>query len=75
MLRKTNSLVIYIDESEINEKIEASTIASHRTIRVYLESNTTFTIYLAELYEIILALILTHIFEHDKTHVIICTNN
>jgi len=67
--------VIYIDKSGINKKIEVAIVSSHRTIRFYLGSNTIFIVYLAKLYEIILALILALIPRHDKTHVIICIDN
>jgi len=67
--------VIYINESEINKKIEATIVSSHKTIKFYLESNTTFIVYSTKLYEIILASILALILRYDKTHVIICIDN
>lgn len=70
-----NSLVIYIDGSEIHEKLGAAVVAPHRMIRAYLGSSTAFTVYSTELYGIILATVLAHISGNHKTHVIICIDN
>lgn len=75
LLKKTNALVIYIDKSEINKKIEVTIVLSHKTIRFYLELNTIFIVYLTKLYKIILALILALILRYNKTYVIICIDN
>jgi len=61
--KKVNTLIIYIDKNEINKKIEATIVLLYKIIRIYLELNTTFIIYLTKLYKIILILILVYIFK------------
>jgi len=61
--KKINTLIIYIDKNEINKKIEATIVLLYKIIRIYLELNTTFIIYLTKLYKIILILILVYIFK------------
>jgi ribonuclease HI len=55
--------------------IGAAALAPHRTIRSYLGPSKAFTVYSAELYGIVLAMILTSIPGHEKTRVIICIDN
>jgi len=75
LLKKTNTLVVYINKNKINKKIKIIVVLLHKIINTYLELNTIFIVYSTKLYKIILILILTHIFEYNKIYIIIYINN
>ena len=78
----TNSInYIYIDESDINDKIDSITIFSKTnsiTTRAYLRLITSYTVYSAKLYDIVLAMSMKlHSFSKStrKSKLVICIDN
>jgi len=67
--------VIYSDNSDINKKIDAAAVVSHRTTKSFLDSTANYTVYSAELYGIILATILASMSNYEKSKIIICRDN
>ena len=78
----TNSInYIYIDENDINDKINSATISSKTnsiTTRAYLKLTTSYTIYSAKLYDIVLTMNMRlHSFSKStrKSKLVICIDN
>ena len=78
----TNSInYIYIDENDINDKVDSTTIFSKTnstTTRAYLRLITSYTIYSAELYDIVLTMSMRlHSFSKStrKSKLVICIDN
>ena len=78
----TNSInYIYIDESDINDKIDSTAISSKTnsiTTRAYLKFTTSYTIYSAKLYDIVLTMSMRlHSFSKStrKSKFVICIDN
>jgi len=65
-LLKKKTLIIYIDKSKINKKIETTNVLLYKIIKIYLKLNTIFIVYLTKLYKIILILILVYISKQNK---------
>ena len=78
----TNSInYIYINESDINDKVDSTTISSKTnstTTKTYLKLITSYTIYSAKLYDIVLTMsIKLHSFSKStkKSKFVICIDN
>ena len=73
----SDSLIIYTDDSRINDKIGASAVSlyTNEERSVYLDSDDRYTVYLKELYDIYIALELIIITEHQHLIVLIFTDN
>ena len=78
----TNSInYIYIDESDINDKVDSTTISSETnsiTTKTYLKLITSYTIYFAKLYDIVLTMNMRlHSFSKStrKSKLVICIDN
>ena len=78
----TNSInYIYIDENDINDKVDSATIFSETnstTTRTYLRLTTSYTIYFAKLYDIVLTMSMKlHSFSKStrKSKLVICIDN
>ena len=73
-----NDFFIYSDESDINDKIEATIVSLDYTTKAYLRSTTLFTIYSVELCDIILTATIAVFDENSQTtrdRLIICVDN
>ena len=73
----SDSLIIYTDDSRINDKIDTSAVSLYinEERSVYLNSDDRYTVYLEELYDIYTALELTIITEYQHLTVLIFTDN
>lgn len=71
----TKAKLIYTDGSGINGKIGAAAVGGGITGRAYLGPSTSYTVYSAELYGIILALFMGFRTGYKDNHIIICADN
>jgi hypothetical protein len=71
LLKKIDTLVIYIDTCRFNKKIEATIVLLYKTIKIYLELNIMFIVYQIKLYKIISILILIYISKQNKIYITI----
>ena len=68
-------MLIYTNDSDINDKIDATAMTLSMSRRVYLNKKKHYTMYSAELYDIILALTIAMTSEQIEKKVVICVNN
>ena len=75
-IHKSNKLFIYIDDNDINDKVEATTISLDQSLQRYLKLLIFFTIYLAKLLSILITLIMIiHRTLAIKEKLVICIDN
>ena len=78
IVRNRNALMIYTDDSEINESIEAAAVSLYTETekKAYLSSDTHFTVYSGELYSILMTMKIAHETElNSQRPLIIFTDN
>ena len=76
LIETTNALLIYTDESDINDKIEVAAVSSNQIVKSYLRSSTSFTVYSEELYEMTLIMIMMlQSQESFSKQLIVCIDN